>query len=100
MVRSGSRVAWHRGGAGPFPGAWGGAPMSAATKSRRSGLTDYEAEQVRRIAAWKSEPPNPFGEMFKRVTLPGARFLERAIPDRLVDVTIERAYAAADLSTG
>jgi hypothetical protein len=72
--------------------------MSAAvaTEARRETLTDYEAGQVRRIAAWKSEPPSPFSEMFKRLTLPGARFVERRIPDRMVEAAIDRSYDAAD----
>ena len=47
--------------------------MSEPSSPGSDELTDYEGEQVRRIAAWKSEPPNPFAEMFKMITLPGAR---------------------------
>ena len=38
-------------------------PRSESSKARRTAarpeLTDYEREQVRQIADWKSEPPNP-----------------------------------------
>ena len=54
--------------------------MSRHTKAAWAELTSYEAEQVRQIAAWKSEPPNPFAELFKKVTLPGARWLDRRHP--------------------
>ena len=60
-----------------------------------TGLTEYEAEQVREIAAWKSRPPNAFGELFKRVTRPGSHLVERFLPDRWVKVAIDRAYDVA-----
>jgi hypothetical protein len=72
--------------------------MSATTEAARSGLSDYEAGQVREIAAWKSEPPNPFSELFKRAMLPGARLVESVIPDQVVRAAIEKAYDAAELS--
>jgi hypothetical protein len=58
--------------------------MSRYTKAAWAELTSYEAEQVRQIAAWKSEPPNPFAELFKKLTLPGAWWLGPVIPDRIV----------------
>jgi hypothetical protein len=54
-------------------------------------LTPYEDEQVQQIAAWKSMPPNPFSEMFKTITLPGSRVVERLIPNGLVRAGIEKA---------
>jgi hypothetical protein len=72
--------------------------MSATRKAARSRLSDYEAGQVREIAAWKSEPPNPFSELFKRVMLPGARLVERLIPDAVVRAAIEKAYDAAEVT--
>jgi len=61
----------------------------------RTALTGYEAEQVREIAAWKSRPPNPFGELFKRIARPGSKLVERVLPDNLVKVAIDRAYDVA-----
>ncbi|MGO9465190.1 MAG: EcsC family protein [Isosphaeraceae bacterium] len=71
--------------------------MSRYTKAAWAELTSYEAEQVRQIAAWKSEPPNPFAELFKNITLPGARWLERVIPDRIVMAAIEKGYDLTSL---
>jgi hypothetical protein len=59
-------------------------------------LTPYEAEQVEAIAAWKSMPPHPLGELFKRLTQPGADRIERIIPDTLVMRTLDAAYAIAE----
>ena len=50
--------------------------MSNSIKDNGAKLTEYEAEQVRQIAAWKSKPPNPLSELFKKITIPGAK------PDR------------------
>jgi hypothetical protein len=72
--------------------------MNAAQRPAHAELTDYERDQVREIAAWKSEPPNPFAEMFKMITLPGAKVVEQVIPDAVVRAAIERAYDAAELS--
>jgi hypothetical protein len=66
--------------------------MSSQTRATQPELTSYEAEQVRRIAEWKSEPPNPFAELFKKITLPGARWLEKMLPDPWVIAAIERGY--------
>jgi len=74
--------------------------MSVQTKEQGAKLTDYEAEQVEEIAAWKSEPPNPFAEMFKMVTIAGARVVEQAIPDAVVREAIEKSYDAAELIAG
>lgn len=74
--------------------------MSRRTKTERSHLTEYEAEQVRRIAAWKSEPPNPLTELWSLVTKPAARAVEKIIPDRLVEMTVERLDDAAALLAG
>jgi hypothetical protein len=60
-----------------------------------AGLTEYEAEQVREIAAWKSRPPNPFGELFRKMARPGSRLVERVTPDRFVKGAIDRAYDVA-----
>ena len=70
--------------------------MSEPSSPGSDELTAYEGEQVRQIAAWKSEPPNPFGELFKRVTLPGAKLAEKVIPDRAVRSTLDAAYNASE----
>ncbi len=49
--------------------------MSTQVEVSNGELTRHEAEQVRQIAGWKSQPPNPLDEMTKMVTLPWARFL-------------------------
>ena len=67
---------------------------------RAAELTDYEAEQVRRIAAWKAEHPDALSELFKRITLPGVRAVEKVIPDTLVRAAIEGIYQAVQRTTG
>lgn len=74
--------------------------MRRRAKTERNQLTDYEAEQVRRIAAWKSEPPNPLAELWNTLTMPGAKAVEKVIPDRLIEMTIERLDDAAALMAG
>jgi hypothetical protein len=74
--------------------------MTTSRERDGGALTPYEREQVRAIAAFKSAPPNPFAEMFKRVTLPAARAVERLIPDALVQQAIERAYDASQRLAG
>jgi hypothetical protein len=66
--------------------------MSSTMEPVKAELTSYEADQVQQIAAWKSKPPNPFSELFKRLTLPGARWLEKVIPDPIVTAAIEKGY--------
>jgi EcsC protein family len=70
--------------------------MSMATRTQRPKLTSYEAEQVRQIAAWKSEPPNPLSELWKRITMPVASAVERLLPDRAVRVAITKAYDVSE----
>ncbi len=71
--------------------------MSTATTTHRSELTPYESAQIRRIAAWKSEPPNPLSELWKRLTIPVARGLEKIIPRPMVRAAIDRASDAAGI---
>jgi hypothetical protein len=61
-------------------------------------LNEYEAQQVERIAAWKSEFPNPFGELFRAAAEPIAKAVESIIPDRVALLAIESTYRAADLA--
>ena len=82
----------------PFPVL--GGRMSAPAETETSKLTAYESEQVRQIAAWKSEPPNPLSELWKLITLPGARLVEKLIPDRVVRAAIEKSYDVSELLAG
>jgi hypothetical protein len=75
-------------------------PMKTRAETARAPLTAYESEQVQQIAAWKSRPPNAFSEMWKRMILPGARLVEKLIPDRLVQAAIERSYDMAERLAG
>jgi EcsC protein family len=66
--------------------------MNTQVQVSNEQLTRHEAEQIRQIALWKSQPPNPLDEMSKMITLPWARFLERIVPDWIVTTTINGAY--------
>ncbi len=59
-------------------------------------LSSYEAEQVGRIAAWKSQPPNPLSELWKTVAGAGANLVEKVIPDRLAELAIIQADDVAE----
>jgi len=74
--------------------------MSTQGKAVSAKLTPYESEQVQRIAAWKSRPPNAFAELFKRITLPGASVVEKVLPDSLVRIAIEKSYDASQMLAG
>jgi hypothetical protein len=74
--------------------------MSTQVQAQPAKLTAYESEQVRRIAAWKSEPPNPLSELWKRITRPGVKLIERTIPDRLVRSAIEKGYDITEILAG
>jgi len=70
------------------------------TKAAKAKLTAYESEQVERIAAWKSKPPNPIDEIAKKITGPVAHWVEKVIPDALIRVGIERAYDISERLAG
>src|SRR3954447_16666848 len=72
--------------------------MSRTVEKPKAKLTDYEARQVEKIAAWKAEYPNPFGELFRRVAHPIAKVVELVIPDQLAIGAINAAYKASELS--
>ncbi|MDR3639568.1 MAG: EcsC family protein, partial [Isosphaeraceae bacterium] len=59
-------------------------------------LTEYEAEQVERIALWKGEHPPVVAEVFRMVAQPVAQLAERVIPDSLARQIIDVTYKAAD----
>ena len=67
-------------------------------KEKEKKLTDYEARQVEKIAAWKSEFPNPFGELFRRAAQPLAKVVEFIIPDPIALGAIDAAYKASELA--
>ena len=74
--------------------------MSTRTRATKARLTPYESEEIRRIAAWKSKPPNAWSELFERMTLPGARAIERILPEKVVQASIEKAYQASEMLAG
>ena len=74
--------------------------MSARAETETSKLTAYEAEQVRQIAAWKSEPPNPLSELWRLITMPGTKLVERLTPDTVVRAAIEKSYDVTELLAG
>jgi hypothetical protein len=67
----------------------------AAESTGDGTLTDYERAEVAKVAAWKGEHPNPFGELFRKAAHPVAKAVESLIPDRIALVAIESAYRAA-----
>src|SRR3954452_4066906 len=73
-------------------------PMSATAEASTTELTDYEAEQVGRIAAWKAEHPNTLAELFRVAAQPVARAIETVIPDAVARKAIEAGYRAAELA--
>jgi hypothetical protein len=68
---------------------------AAAPRDGEPKLSEYEALQVRAIAAWKARPPNPFAELFRKLAEPGAKWIERRIPDDLARKAVDRAYELA-----
>src|SRR5215471_6186258 len=74
--------------------------MSTRTNTKKAELTAYEAEQVRQIAAWKSEPPNPLSELWRLITLPGTKLVEKITPDTVVRAAIEKSYDVTELLAG
>ena len=74
--------------------------MNTQAETVQAELTAYESDQIHRIALWKSEPPNPFSELWKRVTHPGTRAIEKLIPKSILRASIEKSYDAAELIAG
>lgn len=72
--------------------------MGTRLEKKEKTLTDYEARQVEKIAAWKSEFPNPFGELFRRAAQPLAKAVEFVIPDQIALSAIEAAYKMSELA--
>jgi hypothetical protein len=70
--------------------------------STRSGakLTAYESAQISQIAAWKSHPPSALAEILRRITSPGVKLVERAVPDSLVRAVIDGSFEIAEKLSG
>ena len=66
----------------------------------REQLTEYESQQVREIAAWKSRPPNPFAEIFRLITSPGVKLVNKAVPDKVARQAIDQGFALAERLVG
>ena len=71
-----------------------------ANVKARNELTEYEKEQVERIAAWKSEPPNIVAESWHLLVLQLAKFVTKFLPEAAVRLAIESSYAAAEKLVG
>lgn len=70
--------------------------MSRRAESDEGRLSTYEAEQVGRIAAWKSQPPHPLSELWKTIAGAGANLVEKVIPDPLAELAIGKADDVAE----
>lgn len=76
-----------------------GKPVKAGLPARIR-LTEYESDQIRQIACWKSQPPNPFAEILHRITAPGVKLVEKLTPDRPVHAAIDRSFVLAEKLAG
>lgn len=61
-------------------------------------LTEYESEQVRRIAGWKAETPSLRSGLFTKIGRSVARFAERLVPAQIAKDAIEKVYEEAELA--
>lgn len=61
-------------------------------------LTRHEAEQVRKIAGWKAEPPSYVSGVLEKLTRPLVKLAEKALPPEVVAETINDAYASSEVS--
>jgi EcsC protein family len=58
---------------------------------KKARLNDYEAEQIQKIATWKSHPPNALSELWSIITRPAAKLVGAVIPEALVQSAVELA---------
>ena len=72
--------------------------MATEMNKKDNSLTEYERRQIEKIAAWKAEFPNPFGELFRRAAQPLAKAVEFVVPDRVALGALNAAYKASDLT--
>ncbi len=63
-------------------------------------LTDYEREQVARIAAWKGRRPNALSRAYGRLTGPVSRLFVRVVPGSAARGLVEQAYRASHWRVG
>jgi hypothetical protein len=63
-------------------------------------LSPYENEQVEKIAAWKSEPPNPIAELWNLVVLQAAKVATKFVPEKVVRSAVELSYNGAEKLAG
>lgn len=70
--------------------------MIAHAQAESSPLTDYEADAVARIAAWKGEHPLIIGEVYRMVADRVADIVERVIPDSAARQGVRWTYDAAE----
>lgn len=70
--------------------------MLANATTAAPSLTEYEADQVARIAAWKCEHPLIISEVFRMIAQPIAHAAERIIPDSLARGAVNLTYHAAE----
>jgi hypothetical protein len=71
-----------------------------ATVKARNELTEYEKEQIERIAAWKSEPPNIVAESWNLLVLQATKLVTKFVPEAAVRLAIESSYTAAEKLAG
>lgn len=72
--------------------------MATIVEKSATQLTDYEQAQLEKIASWKSSHPNPFGELFHKVTRPVGKFFEIIVPDALALRAIDAVYDVSNLA--
>ncbi|MFO0919511.1 MAG: EcsC family protein [Planctomycetaceae bacterium] len=59
-------------------------------------LSDYEAQVVQEIAAWKAGDAGLFNKLTNKLTMPVAWTLQHVIPESAARSAIETAYATSD----
>lgn len=62
-------------------------------------LTDYERQQICKIAGWKAEPPSYLSAVLDKVTRPLVKAVEHVVPPDKIAEAIENAYASAETAS-
>ena len=60
-------------------------------------LTEYEAEQVRRIALWKAERPGRLLTSYRALTRPISKWIAKVVPGGMVRATLAKVEAASEI---
>ncbi len=60
-------------------------------------LTEYEAEQVRRIALWKAERPGRLLTSYRALTRPISKWVAKVVPGSMVHATLAKVEAASEI---